>query len=86
MLHGHTPWIVILVRKVEEWKETHGGAMPDGKQRGEFKTRWESSLFSLSSPFRVLCRTGRKQKEDFQRRWHFLFFFNGLSRMLPPFR
>lgn len=38
MLHGHTPWIVILVRKVEEWKEKHGGAMPDGKQRGEFKT------------------------------------------------
>eukprot|EP00904_Undaria_pinnatifida_P010541 jgi/Undpi1/6617/HiC_scaffold_20.g09096.m1 len=37
MLHGHTPWIVILVRKVEEWKEKHGGAMPDGKQRAEFK-------------------------------------------------
>ncbi|CAN0327061.1 unnamed protein product, partial [Laminaria digitata] len=39
MLHGHTPWIVILVRKVAEWKEKHGGAMPDGKQRGEFKAR-----------------------------------------------
>ncbi|CAM9327233.1 unnamed protein product [Scytosiphon promiscuus] len=37
MHHGHTPWIVILVRKMEEWKAGHDGALPSFQQRKEFQ-------------------------------------------------
>lgn len=68
MFHGHTPWIVILVRKVAEWKEKHGGAMPDGKQRGEFKARWDLFFFSF-----FYCVILTSLCGNIRGRWWFLF-------------
>lgn len=40
MLHGHTPWIVILVKKMEEWKAAHGGSLPSFQERKDFQQRY----------------------------------------------
>ncbi|CAN0289734.1 unnamed protein product, partial [Ectocarpus fasciculatus] len=40
VLHGHTPWIVILVRKMGEWKAAHGGSLPSFPERKEFQQRY----------------------------------------------
>lgn len=40
MHHAHTPWLVILVRKIDEWKAAHGGQVPDTfKLKEEFRSR-----------------------------------------------
>ncbi|KAG2033554.1 hypothetical protein BDR03DRAFT_925430 [Suillus americanus] len=36
--HGHTPYVVILVRALEDWKKSHGGSLPKSyEQRQQFK-------------------------------------------------
>lgn len=39
MHHGHTPWIVILVKKMEAWKAAHGGSLPSFQERKDFQQR-----------------------------------------------
>lgn len=41
MHHAHTPWIVVLVLKMDEWKEAHEGKIPDTfKLKEEFRSRY----------------------------------------------
>ena len=53
MFHAHTPWIMIVVRKMKEWQDAHGGAMPDMKQRAEFQQRWAVDEFMLRNSGKV---------------------------------
>ncbi|KAF8548622.1 hypothetical protein OG21DRAFT_1516114 [Imleria badia] len=37
--HGHVPYVVILVRVLEDWKKSHDGQPPKMSERQEFKKR-----------------------------------------------
>jgi amyloid beta precursor protein binding protein 1 len=37
--HGHIPYLVLLLRFLEEWKKNHGGSVPDSyKEKTEFRS------------------------------------------------
>ena len=43
--HGHTPYLVILYKCLQSWRETHGGLAPKNyREKQEFKERIRAGI------------------------------------------
>ena len=48
--HKHTPYVVILVKIVEEWTKAHSGALPSTRdEKKEFKVYNQLTVYLLGS-------------------------------------
>lgn len=43
--HGHVPYLILLLKYLEDWKQSHGGSYPTTyKKKGEFKAFIQNSM------------------------------------------
>lgn len=43
--HGHVPYLILLLKYLEDWKQNHGGSYPTTyKEKGELKTLIQNSM------------------------------------------
>jgi len=51
--HGHIPWVIILIRTLEQWKANHGGNQPKTMaEKAEFKDCIKAISFNI---FEEVC-------------------------------
>lgn len=43
--HGHVPYLILLLKYLDDWKQTHGGSYPTTyKEKGEFKALIQDNM------------------------------------------